>query len=1160
MNRLESICLVYRALRLGLLLAIPFFGGSCEKKADKPGVDPSNSSPAEQLKAKTPPLSSVDLHHLRSRAKVHSERDTVEGFTEAARHLAEVVGRSPETAQDRLNLARVLVFVPDRESEAAPHLEKARALWGESAPPAIDYLDAIVKKRERRLEEGVPLLEKVTRAVPNQKLGWYQLGFAQFSLRNYEAALAAYDQVLSLDPTHRAAAYRRVLTLGRLGRTKEIPEAKALFKRLKNDPEFDTEKCRLTQVDLRPHTRLETSTVELTWTLDASWTEKFAAANPHAIRDITALYDEAQPCTPGLAWVDVEGARALDASKVNTGPFSPTSILESTTLRFLIAGDLDNDGVSELAMADASGFKLFQCRVTKDGLIKPGVDGKLVPVPPHETYSGFKELRSGELFDVDHDGDLDLIVGTETEWNVRRNNGNLTFSALESFGSSPSRSDATLAPPAFDAHDLDQASDIDFIISTTDGPKIRLNRRTDGFVDHPWKTAEGTPIPLPKDVRRVRVEDLSGDGAPDVILANNLEILVLVNADRRGKPYDVRFRTPIKIDSPVGPIRDVQLADVDHDTDLDMVVAGDGGVAILRNRGAPPASAPPAGETATSQPLVRFETDPKLVDSRIAQILTVDIDGDCSLELITRDAAGKLALYRNQRTPEYAAWRVHPTGRADSRSSIGAVVEHFAGSNFQSVMIKRPGGVHLGIGAVQGLSEVDGLRVRWPQGIIQAITREDIAEVDECCLTFRQKEGLIASCPFLYVKTPSGWEFISDVVGIAPLDEWLPPGGTPHQDPEEWVRLDPKWLESTGGPVTFSITEELRETTYLDRVELHIVPHAADVDVFVDESTRQERNEQSLTAVIRSSRRSVVEVTAPQYSNADATDRVRQRDGRYLHGYEQPKTQWDGWVPRYSVDFSLAAEADTLLLRGRIAWYNSTTVFALHQHGREWGPLRLERLDSDGNSTVLIEDLGLPSGMDRMMVAHWGERLPAGTRLRLSGHHRFLWDCLESALRAPSPVGKLPNADIVTSTPRSATLGFHGYSATVGDVGRHEQGYRYENAEPSDEFPRATGWATRYGDVTPLLQDHDDHIAVLVAGDKVEFTFAAPPRPAAGSSNAYFLRISGWCKEGSFHNRTGREIGPLPFRNMGTYPPRLPRPEDTEYKRYRETYQTRPIR
>ena len=75
---------------------------------------------------------------------------------------------------------------------------------------------------------------------------------------------------------------------------------------------------------------------------------------------------------------------------------------------------------------------------------------------------------------------------------------------------------------------------------------------------------------------------------------------------------------------------------------------------------------------------------------------------------------------------------------------------------------------------------------------------------------------------------------------------------------------------------------------------------------------------------------------------SDLTARVARRDGEYLHGYTETRSQWAGWVERYGVDFEVPESSRLLLLTGRIAWYDSTVVYSLHQNGRTWGPLRLE--------------------------------------------------------------------------------------------------------------------------------------------------------------------------------------------------------------------------
>jgi hypothetical protein len=128
-----------------------------------------------------------------------------------------------------------------------------------------------------------------------------------------------------------------------------------------------------------------------------------------------------------------------------------------------------------------------------------------------------------------------------------------------------------------------------------------------------------------------------------------------------------------------------------------------------------------------------------------------------------------------------------------------------------------------------------------------------------------------------------------------------------------------------------------------------------------------------------------------------------------------------------------------------------------------------------------------------------------------------------------------------------------------GDAARHEQTYDFSSTAPDDSFDRAIGMATRLGDVNPLLQLHDDQLVVLVAGDRVDMTFSVPDI-SQGQRRTYFLRITGWAKEGSFHNKTGRTIAPLPFRAMKTYPPKSsPSDDDGSRAEYKATYQTRRV-
>lgn len=545
-------------------------------------------------------------------------------------------------------------------------------------------------------------------------------------------------------------------------------------------------------------------------------------------------------------------------------------------------------------------------------------------------------------------------------------------------------------------------------------------------------------------------------------------------------------------------------------------------------------------------------------------VSVVDLDGDGALEVLAGTDDDHLRVFTLGPRPPHVAFTLALTGTRDSSDSIGTVVEVFAGRSYQSLIVRETGRLRIGLGA-KSLKTLDGLRLRWPQGIVQSVLPGELTIDRQGTAHVRQKEGLAASCPYLYSRSPDGWRFVTDILGIAPLDEWLPPGESPRLDPEEFVRLDGRWVDTSQGVVELAVTEELRETAYLDRLQLIAIEHAEDVEVFTDESSQAPDYGPLRLSIVE--RRHLSSPASLREANSnDAEAAAANRDGLFLRAFRELRPQWAGWVEPYSIDMVTREPAQALLLTGRVAWYDSTTAFSLWQQGRSWELPRLDLLD-----TARSQTLGLPAGMDRTMICTLagGLGIPAGTRVQLSAQHRLLWDQVQFATRVES-------VNIDTDLARGtftlhsgqgleyqelkllrANLFYRGFSRALGDRARHEQTYDYSDASPSDEFPPTPGRATRHGDVLPLLTDHDDFLAVLVAGDAVEVAFEAPRLAARGRKLTYFLRSSGWAKEASFHNRTGGQIEPLPWRGMKSYPSRREDAVDETYARYLETYQTR---
>ncbi|MEE2886633.1 MAG: VCBS repeat-containing protein, partial [Planctomycetota bacterium] len=611
------------------------------------------------------------------------------------------------------------------------------------------------------------------------------------------------------------------------------------------------------------------------------------------------------------------------------------------------------------------------------------------------------------------------------------------------------------------------------------------------------------------------VEDFNNDGAPDVFAAGGMPGWVLLaNADPKGRRYQARFLEAGKaIDGEV-VARDAVGGDVDNDGDFDILLASSAGLTVLRNS---------SGGTLTPD-----QTVP--VSGGLHRLALADLGGDGVLDVVTIDGQGQVEIRTPMMSSKHHAVLVAPEGRKDNRRSIGTVVHAYADRSFQSRMIKSVFGVRFGLGP-DGLESLDGLRLRWPQGILQAMPRNTFKSLTSP-LVFKQVEGLVASCPFLYVHGENGWEFLTDVIGIAPLDEWQPPGSGPGPlDPEEFVRIPGDKLVVKSGRVQLAITEELKETAYLDRAELYYVDHAADRDLLLDENiVTQGRYDELKIRTIRESQ--YAPIARAVVRGEDFADKISKLDGVYLHPYIEDLSQWGGWTEPHAMELTTSASASVLLMQGRIAWYDSSVAYALHQNGRTFTPMKMERIHPDGRVELMIEDVGIPTGMDRTIIVPLGDQpLPAGSRLRFTAQYRFLWDRIRTASQpsVDSPVAG-------SAKLHSAVLYHHGYSEYLGNPGSHEQGYDFDRAAPDDRYPRAVGMVNEYGDVRSLLGEHDDQLVVLVAGDAVKIEFVAPS-VQVGMVRTWFLKITGWAKEGSFHNFTGQRVTPLPFKAMSAYPP-----------------------
>lgn len=70
---------------------------------------------------------------------------------------------------------------------------------------AGDYENGVKAVKAANYEKAIMLFNKVVAAKPSNADAWNYLGFSNRKLKNFDLALSAYQQALTIDPKHRGA-------------------------------------------------------------------------------------------------------------------------------------------------------------------------------------------------------------------------------------------------------------------------------------------------------------------------------------------------------------------------------------------------------------------------------------------------------------------------------------------------------------------------------------------------------------------------------------------------------------------------------------------------------------------------------------------------------------------------------------------------------------------------------------------------------------------------------------------------------------------------------------------------------------------------------------------------------------------------------------------
>ena len=687
-------------------------------------------------------------------------------------------------------------------------------------------------------------------------------------------------------------------------------------------------------------------------------------------------------------------------------------------------------------------------------------------------------------WDADQDGDLDLLVWRK-DTILLRNNGDGTAQVQTLDG-----------PPLVFAEiiDIDEDGAVDIIGISNEAKLVLLKNERSGVI----REAK-SPIPN-LQVLGLDVGDFNNDGWMDIAFLDYSHTAFI------GKNTHNNTFLPFRIG---GNGKYIIATDIDNDTQLDVIVAGDT-VQLFQANGI------------TSE----------IPASGSVQIVDADLDGD--LDIVTNGT--EFAIWHQDGVPSENAYQkiileaILEGGQRNNSLAVGGFVEVNSGGTYQKHLITGPM-THIGLGGKQA----DTIRVVWPNGVPQEVIEPVPNQI------FTEVQILKGSCPFLATSNEDGsWEFVTDLLWRSPLGlkinaQTVPPIAAT----QDWVKVRSDQLEARDGVYELAVTAQLWETHFIDEVKMVAIDHPIGTEVFVDERfVAPVPPEYKLYAYENVQ----TPIRAIDQTGRDVLDIIQTRDGHRLGGFA--KGPYQGIATDHYVELDFG-QIDTssgidIIAQGWIR-PTDTSINVASAQGNSASPKALEVSVPDGKGgwNIVIPNGGFPAGKLKTIILE----LPSGSfsnsdyRVRISTNLEIYWDKISFAKRAIVDYEELPIELL------SGDLGYMGFPHMERVDANAPNIPDYTKVKNGNAWRDLEGYYTRYGAVEPLLQVIDDRYVIMNAGDAMYLQFKELTQPLPGMVRDFIFFTDGWVKDGDWNTVASRTVGPLPHHTMSGYPyPKEERP------------------
>lgn len=720
--------------------------------------------------------------------------------------------------------------------------------------------------------------------------------------------------------------------------------------------------------------------------------------------------------------------------------------------------------------------------------------------------------------DLEGDGDLDLILATKDNGiRVFINRGNRTFFEA------PVK---TSTVPADDAiadmtiGDLDRDIDLDVIAIHASGRISQLENLLHlQFRHREIKQVPALKVSESDPALTVSIQDVDSNVGWDIVATSSQQSLVAL-----GNSSDIGVWAVDRVETGKGFSNRPAIADFDGDSYLEIlggssaVRLGPWGIAELESKPAIPSSPIAAGDWNA--------------DGKIDAVAWED-----QLQVLTNKIGSKpgFVKVRFKGIADNAA----ASGRVN-HYAIGSVLELRSGPYYRSQIVTSPE-TYFGL---DGLTTIDNIRVIMPNGLTQTLTSPKINTVVE------EEQTLKGSCPYLYSWDGEKLAFQTDCLWAAPLGLQVAAGVVQKDRPWEYLKLNSDSIAKTAdGYYDLRLTEELWEVAYVDHVELIAVDRPEDVEIWTNEKVGPPTIAEPTVFAFDQNDRFPLH-SATDTSGTDVTAKLSNADENYVQGFDRRLRQ--GLCPPHWIDLDFGDRAAKelqkakderrvcVILRGWILPTDTSLNIQIDQNPElpaiEFPSVWVPKESGSSEWNQAIAFMGFPGGKTKTIIVDVTDHLLRNDpRVRIRTSAQIYWDSASLAITSL-------DADVIERPLPidAATLTYHGFSARSKTDSTRPELYDYADASQTPKWPPLRGAVSNFGDCTEKLAAWDDRMVVISGGDEIRMKFRAPENdPPEGYRRDFILHCVGWDKDADLNTLTGQSIGPLPIREMSSYPPTI---------------------